>query len=162
MQQSKTNVNARHMQFYAGQAWEELQTNADELAQRISRKRVNDIERIDFIEKSALLEGGIRMAQRLVPEIRRRHREGLERNFSHLLNELQRLEAVPAVTAEDRATAQREALAIVSLMDAGEESAAEERIKLLEQRVEQMAIDGIDRDIESRLGAIRRLLEAAT
>jgi len=160
MQDTNTKLTAKQMRFYAGQSWEEMQRGADELAQRMSRKRTSDAERLDFIETSARLEGGIRMAQQLAPEIRRRHREGMERSFSHLLCELQRLEGVPAIAVEDRGAAQQEALAVLSLMDGGEEEEAEERLRQLEQRVEQMAIEGIDRDITARLGAIRSLLDA--
>jgi hypothetical protein len=39
-------------------------------------------------------------------------------------NNLQRLEALPGVTPEDRAAAQQEAISIVILLDAGEEPAA--------------------------------------
>jgi hypothetical protein len=160
MQQPNTNINARHVQFYAGQAWDELQKKADELGQRYTRKRLTDAERLDFIEKSSHLQGCIQTAQRLVPEIRRRHREGLERNFAHMLNNLQRLEAVPGIAPEDRSEAQQEAIAIVGLLDAGEEPAAEERIRLLDQRIEELAMDGMDRDIESRLTTINQLLES--
>jgi hypothetical protein len=82
------------MQFYTGQTWDQLQNGADELAKQSAHKRPSDAERLDFIEKAARLEGGIRMAQQLVPEIRRRHHEGLERSFAHLLTALQRLEGV--------------------------------------------------------------------
>lgn len=159
MQQPNTNINTRHVQFYAGPLWNELQIKADDLGQRYARKRLTDAERLDFIEKSSNLQGSIQTAQRLVPEIRRRHREGLERTFAHLLNNLQRLEAVPGVAPEDRAAAQQEAISIVGLLDAGEEPLAEERMRLLEQRIEQLSMDGMDRDIESRLSAINRLLE---
>jgi hypothetical protein len=158
MQSVNTDISVRQWQFYAGQTWDQLQNGAEELAKRRAHKRPSDAERLDFIEKAARLEGGIRMAQQLVPEIRRRHHEGLERNFAHLLTALQRLEGVSGVTAEERASAQQEALAIVGLMDAGEDPTAEERMRLLEQRVEQMAAEGIDRDIESRLSVIQRLL----
>ena len=161
MQNANTKISVRHMQFYAGQTWDQLQNGADELAKRSAHKRPSDAERLDFIEKAARLEGGIRMAQQLVPEIRRRHHEGLERSFAHLLTALQRLEGVSGVAVEERASVQQEALAIVGLLDAGEDPTAEERMRLLDQRVEQMGVEGIDRDIESRLGVIQRLLTAA-
>jgi len=160
MQQTNMNVNTRHAQFYAGSLWDEFQKKFDELSHRSTCKRLTATEHLDFIEESSHLQGSIQTAQRLVPEIRRRHHEGLERSFAHLLNNLQRLESVTGVAPDGRAEAQQEAISIVGLLDAGEEPLAEERIRKLEQRVEQLMLEGMDRDIESRLGAINRLLES--
>lgn len=156
------DLNSQQMCFYAGPAWEQLQREADRINhQYAGNKRLSEAERITFIEDSSKLCGRIEAVQNIVPHVRLRHREWLERSLANLLSAIKRLESIHTVGMEHRGQIHREALAIVGLMDAGDEQRAEQSIRELEQRVEQLAMDGVDRDVEQRLANLGKLIEAA-
>lgn len=156
------SLNSQQMRFYAGTAWEELQREADRISHHYAgNKRLSEADRITFIEESSRLCGGIEAVQSIVPRVRLRHREWLEHALANLLSGIQRLEGITTIDMEQRAQIHQEALAIVGLMDAGDEQRAEQSIRELEQRVEQLAVDGLDRDVEQRLANLDKLIEAA-
>jgi len=155
-------LTPQQMRFYAGPAWEEFQRKADELAHKYGGNRhVNESERFEFIEQANYLRGSIEAAQAIVPHFHLRYRAWMEGALAHLLSSIHRLETIPTVSAEERGEVLREALGIVGLMDAGDEELVERNIRTLEQRVEQMAVDGVNRDVEGRLAGLRNLIDAA-
>jgi hypothetical protein len=150
------------MRFHAGPFWEELQRKADELTHSFGGgRKLNDTERVDFIEQSSWLRGGIDATLTLVPQFRLRHREWLERSLASLVSSIHRVEGLAAISAEELAEMQREALAIVAVLDGGDLEQAENSVRALETRVDELSILAIRRDVEGRLNHLQGLLENA-
>jgi len=74
---------------------------------------------------------------------------------------MHRAESLSTASAEDLADLQKEALAIVGLLDAGNQEQADLRIRGMETQVEQLITLGIQRDVEGRLNRLHALLETA-
>ena len=159
--QKDATLTPQQMRYFAGPAWEQFQRKADELTHKYGNRQVNEAERLEFIEQANHLRGGIEATQAIVPHFRIRFREWMESSLAHLLASIHRLETITTVTGEERGEVLQEALGIVGLMDAGNEELAERSIRNLEQRVEQLAIDGVNRDVEGRLTGLRSLIDAA-
>jgi len=158
---NNTNLTPEQLRFHSGPFWEQLQRKADDLTQTFGSRTLTDTERVDFIEQSSYLRGGIEATQELVPQFRLLHREWLERSLANLVSSMHRAESLSTASAEDLADLQKEALAIVGLLDTGNQEQADLRIRGMETQVEQLITLGIQRDVEGRLNRLHALLETA-
>jgi hypothetical protein len=158
---NNTPLTAEQLRFHSGPFWEQLQRKADDLTHAFGGRNLTDTERVNFIEQSSYLRGGIEATQELVPQFRLLHREWLERSLASLVSTMHRVESLSATSAEELAELQKEALAIVGLLDAGDQEQAERSIRAMEAQVEQLFALGIQRDVEGRLNRLHALLEAA-
>ena len=158
---NSTILTPEQLRFHSGPFWEQLQRKADDLTRAFGGRNLAQTEHIEFIEQSSYLRGGIDAAQELIPQFRLRHREWLERLLANLVSSIHRVEGLSTASAEESADLQKEALAIVGLLDAGDQERAELSIRAMEARVEQFLAVGIQRDVEGRLNRLHALLEGA-
>jgi len=158
---NSTPLTPEQLRFHSGPFWEQLQRKADDLTHAFGGRKPTETERVDFIEQSSYLRGGIDATLELIPQFRLRHREWLERSLANLVSSMHRAESLSTASAEDLADLQKEALAIIGLLNAGNQEQADLRIRGMETQVEQLITLGIQRDVEGRLTRLHALLETA-
>lgn len=158
---NSTIPTPEQLRFHSGPFWEQLQRRADDLTRAFGGRNLTESEHVDFIEQSSYLRGSIDATQELVPQFRLRHREWLEGSLASVVSSMHRVESLSTASAEELASLQKEALAIVGLLDAGNQERAELSIRAMEAQVEQFLAVGIQRDVEGRLSRLHALLEDA-
>lgn len=154
-------LTPEQLRFHSGPFWEQLQRRADDLTRAFGARNLTEAEHVDFIEQYQYLRGSIDATQELVPQFRLRHREWLERSLASVVSSMHRVESLSTASAEELADLQKEALAIVGLLDAGNQEQAELSIRSMETQIEQLFALAIQRDVEGRLNRLHALLEAA-
>ena len=98
---NSTPLTHAQLRFHTGPFWEQLQRKADDLTRTFGGRNLTDTERINFIEQSSYLRGGIEATQELIPQFRLRHREWLERSLASLVSSMHRAESLSTTSAEE-------------------------------------------------------------